>query len=130
MNDLYQENILEHASSFKNRGELACDGCYSAKGNNPACGDSAQIFLNIDEQMNIQDAKYTGTGCAISQASMSILIESIQNKNLKYLRSIMPGDIYKMLGISITPARVNCALLSYRALEQVLIKYDTVNKGK
>ena len=139
MNDLYQENILDHAGNPHNYHELLCDNCINAKGDNPSCGDSATIFLKIENlsdsdvnaEKSISQASFTGTGCAISQASLSMLTDNLIGKSLDFAKKLMPGDIYKMLGINITPARVNCALLSYRALEQVLIKYDTeiVNKN-
>ena len=128
MDELYQENILDHAKTPRNYGELVDASC-NAKGDNPSCGDSAELFLKLDDSEVVTNASFTGYGCAVSQASMSILTAELKGKNIHQLKSIMPGDIYKMLGINISPARVNCALLSYRALEQTLMQYDK-NKRK
>jgi nitrogen fixation protein NifU and related proteins len=70
----------------------------------------------------IVNVQWFGRGCAISQASMSMMSELLIGKSIKELKLMMPGDVYKMLGIQITPSRVNCALLSYRALENILLK--------
>lgn len=121
MDDLYQENILDHASQPHNYGELICENCISAKGDNPSCGDTAILFLKIENNYILQ-VTFTGVGCAISQASISMLTDKLIGMSISEAKKLMPGDIYSMLGINITPARVNCALLSYRALEQVLLK--------
>ncbi len=128
MEDLYQEQILDHANSPHNKYVMKdCDFC--AKGNNPSCGDQAILYFKLDQKGNITEVSFDGEGCAISIASISMLTDKLKNMNIKDLKTIMPGDIYKMLGINISPARVNCALLSYRALEQMLIKIDKDNKN-
>lgn len=130
--NLYQENIIDHANNPRNKRVISDCTC-SAKGDNPSCGDTGEIFLKIDKKDNdkdskVLDASFDGVGCAISQASLSMMTEFLINRNMQEIKMIMPGDIYKMLGVTITPARVNCALLSYRALEQAIIKYDTMVK--
>lgn len=120
MDEIYQENIIENAKSIKNK-HIIDDGICGV-GKNPNCGDNAKFYIKVDDNKNIIDASYEGVGCAISQASCNMLIDFIKNKNIKDLKMIMPGDIYNMLGIHISPARVGCALLSYNALEDILKK--------
>lgn len=137
MNDLYLENILDHANNPRNyKSEIAdasnaCDGNIGGggyicgEGDNPSCGDSGKLCITLSRADNIiEDVCWRGQGCAISQASMSILSEYIKGKSFRELKLLMPGDIYKLLGINITPSRVNCALLSYRAIEKALENRD------
>lgn len=128
LQSLYQENIIDHAEHPRNRYAMENSTAH-AKGDNPNCGDSGELYITFDNDQKVIKASFTGEGCAISQAGLSMLTELIKGKTLQELKSLMPGDIYAMLGIVITPARVNCALLSYNALEQLLIAYDLENKN-
>ena len=104
------------------------------QGDNPSCGDEGEMCVWCGPSplwgedgrgaldFIITNVQWSGRGCAISQASMSMMSELLIGKNIKELKLMMPGDVYKMLGIQITPSRVNCALLSYRALENILLK--------
>ena len=146
LNDLYQENILDHANNPRNKAggplptspsrggathlhaiipplEEGVRGRLCGEGDNPSCGDSGIMCVSFqrEEDINIiSNVYWSGIGCAISQASMSILSEYIIGKSLNDLKLLMPGDIYGLLGIQITPSRVNCALLSYRAIEKII----------
>ena len=107
-------------------------GCICGQGDNPSCGDEGVICVwsgplpwgraGEGVEYCIENVKWHGRGCAISQASMSMMSEYIKGKSIKELKLMMPGDVYQMLGIQITPSRVNCALLPYRALENILSK--------
>ena len=128
MDNLYQENILDHAHNPRNK-KIMSDATCHAKGDNPSCGDIGTLYIKFsqtlpnsisDKNDKVSEASFDGVGCAISQASMSMMTEFVNGKTIHELKMIMPGDVYKMLGVSITPPRVNCALLSYRALEQLL----------
>ncbi len=132
MNDLYQDNILDHANnprnkaprpltptpdpSHKGRGEMQNTFC--GEGDNPSCGDSGEMCVKLTSIISY--VSWSGVGCAISQASMSMMSEYIKGKSVNDLKMMMPGDVYEMLGIQITPSRVNCALLSYRAIEKII----------
>ena len=137
---LYQENILEHNRNPKNKiedfsilkdknilntqKENSCLTCIGV-GDNFDCGDKGEIFLEIKNDKNtIQNIFWIGNGCAISQAGMSLITEEIKNKKLtlKDLKTWTPSKIYEILGIKISPSRVNCALLSYKCLEDILKK--------
>ena len=124
MDTLYQENILDHAHNPRNMRVMSDCTCH-AKGDNPSCGDTGHLYLKIENKL-VSDASFVGTGCAISQSSLSMMTEYVIGKNVHELKMIMPGNVYEMLGVSITPSRVNCALLSYRALEQLLLNCDSI----
>ena len=127
MDNLYQDNILDHAHNPRNKVTQVATGLICGEGDNPSCGDSGQMCVSIWAQMGslsdkgvVTDVHWSGSGCAISQASMSIVSEYIKGKSVHDLKLLMPGDIYQLLGIQITPSRVNCALLPYRAVEKIL----------
>jgi len=117
--ELYQEQILEAAASTKHKYVIHDSTCVG-DGKNPSCGDSGKLYLKFSDDKadeRVCEASFQGEGCAISQAGMSMMTEFVIGKNIHELNMIMPGDVYKMLGIKITPARVGCALLCYNALE-------------
>ncbi len=118
--ELYQEQILEAAASLKHKYVLEDCTCVG-DGKNPSCGDSGKLYMRIEGDL-VSKASFTGEGCAISQAGMSMMAEFVIGKTIHELNMVMPGDVYKMLGIKITPARVGCALLCYNALEEAVKK--------
>ncbi len=121
---LYEENILEHSRNPKNKVEkdiLSYD-CIGY-GENVDCGDNGEIYLNIKEG-KIVEAAWSGNGCALSQAGMSMMTEKINKEklSLEKIKLWTPAVIYELLGVKISPSRVNCALLSYKCLENALKK--------
>lgn len=118
--ELYQEQILEAAASTKHKYILENCTCVG-DGNNPSCGDSGKLYMRIEDDL-VSEASFTGEGCAISQAGMSMMSGFVIGKTVHELNMVMPGDVYQMLGIKITPARVGCALLCYNALEEAVKK--------
>jgi nitrogen fixation NifU-like protein len=118
--EIYQEQILEAAASQKNKYIMEDCTCVG-DGKNPSCGDSGKLYVKIKDE-KVSESSFAGEGCAISQAGMSMMAEYIKDKTLHELNMIMPGDVYQMLGIKITPARVGCALLCYNALEEAVKK--------
>lgn len=125
MEELYLENILNHARTSKTKVSdvwiETAEGYISGVGRNPSCGDKGSIFIKISND-KVEDVRWIGEGCAISQASISMLCDFLAGKSVNELKTVLPGDIYKMLGVQISPARVGCALLSYNALEDFLLK--------
>jgi nitrogen fixation NifU-like protein len=119
---LYEENILEHSRNPKNKVEkdFAVCNCVGY-GENSDCGDDGELYLNI-ENNKVVEASWSGHGCAISQAALSMMTEKIKNDELTIqdLRLWTPSIIYELLAVQISPARVNCALLSYKCLENAL----------
>jgi nitrogen fixation NifU-like protein len=116
MEDLYREYILDHYQNPRNYGTLD-DPDISYEDDNPLCGDVIRIDIKLDDQDRISQVAFSGEGCAISQASASMLTEEIVGKTLDELKQISKDDILDMLGIQLGPVRIKCALLSLKVLK-------------
>lgn len=116
--DLFAENILDHYRNPQHYGQLE-DATITLEDSNPLCGDKILIMLRINDGI-IEDAKFTGEGCAISQASASMLLGEIIGKPSAELKVLPNEYIYDLLGVPLSPARVKCALLSLSALKKAL----------
>ena len=119
MDDLYRDEILEHYRNPHNFGTLE-EPTTVKEGANPLCGDRITLMLGIDEQGNVTDVAFTGRGCAISQASASMLTDEIKGKPLDEIAQLGKTDVLDNLGIEISPARLKCAMLSLETLRQAV----------
>src|SRR6187551_4039552 len=108
MDDLYRDEILEHYRNPHNFGTLETPSVVH-EGANPLCGDRITLMLGIDAAGNIADVAFTGRGCAISQASASMLTDEIKGRPLADVEAIRADDLLELLGIDISPARLKCA---------------------
>lgn len=116
MDDLYREIILDHYRNPRKKGRLdPADVDYEE--DNPVCGDHIHLTLQVDENDVIKAVGWEGEGCAISQASASMLYETLEGKTLAEAREIGKDDILEMLGIPLSPIRLKCALLSLKVLK-------------
>lgn len=127
--DLYAENILDHYYNPRNFGKLK-DANYKARDANPMCGDKLNLYIRADGKGKITGVKFDGKGCAISQASASMLSEKLIGKTLLQASKINNDDIYKMLAVPISESRVKCALLSLSTLKKALVKKQPSGKKK
>src|SRR5262245_566279 len=116
MDDLYREVIIEHYKHPSYRGHLDPHDIQFAD-SNPLCGDHIEITLRTDDQGYVTDARFDGRGCAISQASADLLMESIVGKLIEEVKQLNRQDILDMLGIDLGPVRLKCALLSLKVLK-------------
>jgi len=116
MDDLYREVIIEHYKHPSYRGKLDPHDISFAD-NNPLCGDHIQIDLRIDAGGLVTDARFDGHGCAISQASADLLMETIIGKPLEEVKKLNKDSVLEMLGIDLGPVRLKCALLSLKVLK-------------
>jgi nitrogen fixation protein NifU and related proteins len=116
MDDFYRELILDHYKNPRNKGTLDPYD-FSYEDDNPLCGDRIRIDLRVDGDNRVTDVAFTGRGCAISQASASLLTEEIRGKTLDEIKQISKEDILEMLGIELGPVRLKCALLSLKVLK-------------
>ena len=116
MDDLYREQIIDRYRNPLYRGVLEPHDV-SFEDNNPLCGDHIRIDLRVDEDETVTDARFSGEGCSISQASADLLVESIIGKSLDEVRALTKDDILEMLGINLGPVRLKCALLSLKVLK-------------
>jgi nitrogen fixation NifU-like protein len=116
MDDLYREVIIERYKNPVYRGELdPCDIRFEDE--NPLCGDHLRIDLRVDADGKVSEAAFSGHGCAISQASADLLLESVIGKTLEAVRSLTKEDVLDLLGIELGPVRLKCALLSLKVLK-------------
>ncbi len=118
MDDLYRDYILEHYRRPHNFGTLDAPSA-SYEGSNPLCGDRITMMLGIRDGV-VADVAFTGRGCAISQASASLLTDEIKGKPVAEVARMTSDDVLDLLGIEISPARIKCALLSLDTLEHAL----------
>ena len=116
MDDLYRQYILEHYRDPRNHGHLENPDIHAGD-TNPLCGDRIELDLALDGE-RVAEVRFDGRGCAISQASASMLTERIEGATLDELRALAPADVFEMLGVPIGPARQRCALLALRVLHQ------------
>ena len=116
MDDLYREVIIEHYKNPTYRGKLDPNDITFAD-NNPLCGDHIQIDLRVGTDSIVTDARFDGHGCAISQASADLLIESIIGKPLEEVKKLNKDSVLELLGIDLGPVRLKCALLSLKVLK-------------
>jgi len=132
--ELYQEVILDHSRRPRNFGELR-DATVVVHGDNPACGDEIHLAVKFDAEGGLDDIKFTGQGCAISQASASLMTMKLKGKSraevtemLRVFHDLVTnetseppkalGDLCVMQGVRKFPQRVKCAMLAWRAVEQ------------
>jgi len=118
MDDLYRDYILEHYRRPHNFGVLELPSA-SFEGSNPLCGDRITMQLSVKDGM-IEQVGFTGRGCAISQASASLLTDEIKGKPLDEVAAFRADDLLELLGIEISPARLKCAMLSFDSLQHLL----------
>jgi nitrogen fixation NifU-like protein len=116
MEDFYREMIIERYKTPHHRGNLDPNDI-TYEDDNPACGDHIQIDVRLDENQVISEAKFSGEGCAISQASADLLIESIIGKHIDEVKELAKEDILDMLGIELGPVRLKCALLPLKVIK-------------
>src|SRR4051794_36492466 len=116
MDDLYRENILDHYKNPHHWGELdAAD--LEADDLNPLCGDELTVQLAVDGEGRIEDVRFSGHGCAISQAAASMASEEVKGMNVRDVLSLDRSFVLDLLGIDISATRMKCALLSLKVLK-------------
>ena len=146
LNDVYNELIMEHSMNSYNKKELE-DADYCELGHNPNCGDEIKLELKLNGDI-IEDMAFTGHGCAISQASTSIMIDTLRGKTIEEAKDIIKTfiemikreikdenelekleDAIAFRNVSNMPARVKCALLAWHTLEDMLEKRNEKGNG-
>jgi nitrogen fixation NifU-like protein len=115
---LYREVILDH---YKNpRGHGVIEGADAqAEGQNPLCGDEVAIFVALEGD-KIEDVRFRGRGCAISQAATSMLVEMVRGRSVDEVASMPRDELLEEVGIPLTPVRLKCALLGLGVLKVAL----------
>ena len=122
MSSIYSEIILDYYRYPRNKGQLP-NPQIKAKDSNPLCGDIVEIQLELDGNNQVKDIRFNGQGCAISQASASMLTELVKGKSLDEVRKISKEDILSPIGGQLSAVRLKCALLSLKVLKTGLYSY-------
>lgn len=118
MDELYRDFILDHYRNPRNAGTLARPDA-SFEDNNPLCGDKIRMDIQLKDGI-VSDIKFQGRGCAISQASASLLTETVKGKTRAEISQIGKEQVLENLGIPISAARLKCALLGLKVLKTAL----------
>jgi nitrogen fixation protein NifU and related proteins len=137
LRELYQQVILDHSRKPRNHGELT-DNAVHVHGDNPSCGDEIDLYVKFASDGKIEDIKFNGSGCAISQASASMMTLKVKGQPQSAAESLSQdfrtvvtgegtiqnedalGELQLLEGVQHFPQRVKCAMLSWRALEQAI----------
>jgi nitrogen fixation NifU-like protein len=128
MDDLYRDYILEHYRRPHNFGTLESPSA-SVEGSNPLCGDRITLQIGVHDGV-VDEVAFTGRGCAISQASASLLTDEIKGKPLVDVDGFRADDLLDLLGIEISPARLKCAMLSHDTLRKALAEVEAAGDGE
>ena len=137
LRELYQDVILDHSRHPRHYGALP-EATHWGEGHNPLCGDRVKIYLVLDGQNRIADIRFEGKGCAISQASASLMTEMLQGRTVEEAETLMGGFLHLvkgedtdlagddrerlevMAGVSAFPMRVKCATLAWHTMKSAL----------
>ena len=115
--DMYRQQILDHYKNPRNYGGLA-DPTFSHVGHNTSCGDELEFDVKLaDDGETIESVSFTGEGCAISQASASLLSQELPGMTLSEVEEMDRDDVLDMLGIEVTPMRIKCAVLAEKVVQ-------------
>lgn len=120
MEDFYKEYILDHYRNPRNFGILEAPDA-TAEDLNPLCGDRIRFDLQIDGDGRVSDVKFSGKGCAISQASASMLSESLKGEKLEDVARLSQDVVLENVGIGISPARMKCAMLGLKVVKSAAL---------
>ncbi len=112
----YREQIIDLYESPLNHGELDPND-FSYEEDNPLCGDVIRIDVRLDDEQRVTDVAWSGDGCAISQASASLLTEEIKGMTLAEVKNFDKDTLLELIGVPLSMARVKCALLSLKVLK-------------
>lgn len=121
---LYRDNILDHHHNPRNYGSIENPDIHLRE-LNPLCGDEIEIFIKLNSEKI--EMKFTGKGCAISQAAASMLTEEAKGKTIAELKNFKSEDMVKLLAIPISAVRLKCALLGLKTMEKGIYLYEAKN---
>jgi nitrogen fixation NifU-like protein len=116
---LYREEILDHYYSSAHRGRLECPDRVCDL-DNPLCGDLVHLELQLSADGRVTHVRFEGQGCVISQAATSLLADRVEGATLEEVRRITPADVVKLLGVPLSPTRMKCGLLGWKALQKAV----------
>jgi len=115
--DMYRQQILDHYKNPRNYGELE-DPTFTHVGENPMCGDEIRVDVRLGEDGETLEAvRFRGDGCAISQASASMLTQELHGMTVDEVRDLDRDDVTDLLGVDISPMRIKCAVLAEKVAQ-------------
>ena len=120
MDDFYRDFILDHYRNPRNFGHLERPDA-TAEDLNPLCGDQIRIELQVAPDRTVSDIRFSGKGCAISQASVSMLTELAKGKSLEEIAVLPKEAVLENVGIGISPTRMKCAMLGLKVLKSAAV---------
>jgi nitrogen fixation protein NifU and related proteins len=122
LESLYREVILDHYKNPRGHGVIE-DADAEAEGQNPLCGDEVSIYVAFgDDGETIDDVKFSGRGCAISQAATSMLMEMAKGRTAEQVATLDKDELLEEIGVPLTPVRLKCAMLGLTTLKVALHK--------
>jgi nitrogen fixation NifU-like protein len=122
LDQLYREVILDHYKNPRGHGVIE-DADAAAEGQNPLCGDEVSIYVAFgDDGETIDEVKFAGRGCAISQAATSMLVEMVHGRTAREIATLDKDELLDEIGIPLTPVRLKCAMLGLTTLKVALHK--------
>jgi nitrogen fixation protein NifU and related proteins len=122
LESLYREVILDHYKNPRGHGVID-DADAEAEGQNPLCGDEVSVYVAFGEDGDtIEDVKFSGRGCAISQAATSMLMEMTKGRTAQEVASLDKDELLAEIGVPLTPVRLKCAMLGLTTLKVALHK--------
>lgn len=122
--DIYQEKILDHYHNPYNYGEIS-HPTHKRCANNPTCGDKICVTIVVEDHI-IKDVKFTGEGCAISQAATSLVTDDIKGKSIEEVLAIGRKQMIELLGVEVGIGRIRCTLLGIETIQKAL-EFDEIN---
>ena len=126
---MYQDEIMDHYRNPRNFGCRNCSSNTSSVMHNPSCGDKIIVHARVDDQ-TVRDICFEGFGCALSTASASLLTEHVKGMNVQNIHTITPEQVVEMLKISVSPARMKCALLPLEAIQEAVGSHQSTVVSK
>lgn len=129
MPSIYQEQIIDYYKYPRNKKTIE-DSTFDYGDQNPVCGDEIHLYVKLNDEGIVVEAGFQGKGCAISQASVSLLTETLEGMTVEEMKELTNDDIQEMLGIPLSPVRLKCAILGLKVLEGAIIKFEGGNVGR
>lgn len=119
---MYRDEILDLYKHPRNQGTL--ENGLSSEGKNPSCGDEVEVFIELDEENNIEDIKHQTDACAIATAGVSIVTEEVKQMSAEEVMELDRDWMIEKMGVEVSPMRIKCAVIGLKTVQSALSKTD------